>query len=379
MVEPPLLVIEPTYRGSDHAPVNAGILDAIAAALPARPVVFASTPEQRAAVMAVLAGPPPAHRPIEVPPPGRASLARLRAQLRALRGAVADTAARTAVLLSSGPETFFAAGLLAALDRGLRLFIVLHGNATALAGWRSRDPRHRLLDYRSGFRVAQRPNIRMVVLEPHIGEAVAARSRRLHHPCLVWPHPVATRDFAPPCARAAPVPPVRVAFLGATSAEKGFDTFLRLADAVPRTGVRLEVIGHRYGPVAERCPDWLVPADRPLPREEYLRRLRAVDYVCLPLRREVYELTASGSLLDCIANLVPVIATRSRAIERLEREHGAIGFIGDDEAQLRSLLCEPGRLADPTAYAGFREALRRVRDARLPASLARRLRDDLGG
>ena len=105
--------------------------------------------------------------------------------------------------------------------------------------------------------------------------------------------------------------------------------------------------------------------------------LRGLDFAFLPFSSDVYEFTASGSLLDCIANLVPVIATRSTLLERLTRDYGPIGHVCATTEEANALLADPARLADAKAIRGFRAALARVRADRLPEGLAKLLQRDL--
>ena len=91
-----------------------------------------------------------------------------------------------------------------------------------------------------------------------------------------------------------------------------------------------------------------------------------------------YRLTASASLMDCIAQRKPIIAVGNPALDMLQRRFGLIGHVCPDLEAVARLLAEPARLRDPGAYAAFQQALDSIQAARLPQSLARTVSRDLG-
>ena len=185
-----LLIVEPTYHGPDHAPLNAAVLTACRIAFPERRLVFASSPPHFAGVAALLGRDAlPDFIPIEVLPPVGSHIPRFLAQFNGIRRAIAQAEAPMALLLSSGPETFFAARALVSLHRRLRLSIMLHGNAGLLLERRTRDPLFRVFDYTAGFDATRHGRIRTIVLEEHIAQMLA-QAFPARPPCLVWPHPV---------------------------------------------------------------------------------------------------------------------------------------------------------------------------------------------
>lgn len=380
MTEPPLLVAEPTYRGTDHAPLNAAVLAACRIAFPGRRLAFAASEFQFAGVGAVLGAETPRDFfPIEVLPPVGSHIPRFLAQFNGVRRAIAHVGAPVALLLSSGPETFFAARLLVTLHRGLRLIVLMHGNAGLLLERRTRDPLFRAFDYTSGFAATRHPRIRTVVLEEHIADLLARTFPRRPR-CLVWPHPVPPNEVEDEAALlAAPRPegPLRIGFVGAASRAKGFGHFLAAAQACGGPGLDFRLAGYLTADFrAEDVPFGNV-STQPLRRANFLEAIRALDFAFLPFNPDVYEFTASGSLLDCIANLVPVIATRSTLVQRLTQDYGPIGHVCATPEEAMELFRNPARLADPPAIGRFRATLARIRADRLPAALAGLLRRDL--
>ena len=366
-----IVVAEPTHADDEHAPGNFAILASIAAVC--QPVVFAATARQQAGIAAIAAV--PAGVPIEtiaVLPPGGVTLRRMRHQWRTLSGLVRRHRATTLVLLSAGPETLFVARLLVARHPGLRVFAVMHGNLSTIVGWRSRDPRRRLIDLRSGLRVARHPRIRLIVLEADIRSRVAAL---IPNDFLVWPNATNGLEQAPPARWVAP-PRLTLTFVGTANRRKGFGDILAL---------RRETGDLHDWTVAGRVSDEFTPDEtrgftwraQRLPRAEYLSEVRRADYAIMPFGQE-YALTASGSLLDCVTQRKPVIALRTSMLSGLQAEYGPFGYLCDDLAAMRDLLSNPGRLRDEAMYAGFQRTLDLIHAARLPQALAAVVRRDLG-
>jgi len=374
-----IVVVEPTYGQHDHAAVNAALLDAIALAFPGEPILFASSPVQRSHVERIHAVPPQMDvADIAVGAPGGVKPGRMLSQWRALRAVVGAHGPRIVILLSAGPETLFAARALAIEFPAVRLFIVLHGNLADAAGQRSRDPRRRLIDMRAGLSAVRHPRIRLVVLAEHVRTAIVADGLAPAEDIVVWPHPVASEEIDPHPA-AEPHAPIRIAFLGSALRRKGFDKFVALVRAV--AAVRGDV--YRFsliGTPLEHFPEARGVVEMPglpLERAEYLRRLRAVDYVALLFDEAADRFTASGSLLDCAAQARPVVTLDLAAVRNLADGHGPIGFTCGSVEEMASLLLDrPEALADGERYGRHRSALMRAAASRLPGPTAALIRRD---
>ena len=366
-----ILVAEPTYADAEHAAVNGAILRAVH--LARGPVLFASTPLQRAGVVqagAELDG--ITVQDIAVMPPGGVRLRRMRAQWRTLDGLVRQHGPATLVLLSAGPETLFVARGLVERHRAVRVFAVMHGNLATVVGWRSRDLRRRLIDLRSGLAVARHPRIRLIVLEDHIKPAAAEAG--LSNEFLVWLLPSNAKEQAPP-ARWTPPRRLHLAFVGTANRTKGFADVLALARAA---GPAYQwALAGKLGP--EFRPDEIegfhLPPG-PLDRPAFLEEVRKADYAVMSFGPD-YRLTASASLMDCVAQRKPIIAVGNPALETLQRRFGPVGHVCPDLEAVARLLAEPARLRDPDAYAAFQRALDAIQADRLPQSLARTVCRDL--
>jgi glycosyltransferase involved in cell wall biosynthesis len=365
----PILVIEPVFPNAHHAPTNAGLLRAIRLAAAGEDVAFAAHAAHRKAVFDIL-GPGEQHhyidRVIEVLPSGGVTFRRFRTQAFNLLRQCRDLRPRLVISLGTQPETFFALRLLMTVRRDLDVIAVLHGNLhQAAAGWRSRDPRRRWFNDAASLRVAVGASaMQFVVLEQAVREAALARNLipadRLH----VWPHPISGSEawtephlVDPTC--------IRIGFLGSAKREKGFAEFLRLARRITAITNRIEF--HLIGQLQEEFPteDLACVEASPdfLDRGVFLRRARALDYVCLPLQSETYTLTVSGAVLDAIAALKPLIALATPAIRQMFAA-APIGFLCDDLDQMQSVMMDWRRLADRDLYHRFQSNLETERHSR---------------
>lgn len=366
-----ILVVEPTYADGEHGPVNSAILQAVMLCAPR--VVFACTDAQHAAIVA--SGGPDGgfvRERIEVLPPGGVSLRRMRAQWRAIDLLLRAHPADIVLLLSAGPETLFVARGLVARHPALRVFAVMHGNLATVTGWRSRDPRRRMIDLRSGLAVARHRRIRLIVLEDYIRDA--ASGLRLGHDFLVWPHPTVLRE-RPLVGPWQPGARLRVSFVGTATRQRGFLDFLALRQSV---GDR-----HDWALAGTLAPDVAgtdlhglsVPAGR-LSRTDYLAALRRTDYAFLGFGA-AYSLTASGALIDCITQRKPLLGLSCPQIDHIQNRYGPIGHVCADLATLRRLIQSDDILRDSSAYARFQRTMDDIHADRVPAGLARRVAGDL--
>jgi glycosyltransferase involved in cell wall biosynthesis len=248
-------------------------------------------------------------------------------------------------------------------------------NATT---WRSRDPRHRFLDSRSSLFVGRHSPIRFVVLEAAIREAALALNLLPASRTDVWPHPISDDEARSPSH---PLQPEKlsIAFLGAAKRSKGFDKFLDIMRVALRhdpRGYKFSLIGAIYDRFAAVDLVGIELSDDMLPRSEYLDRLRRVDYVCMPLEPDTYALTASASLLDCVASATPLIATRTAAVAHMAVA-GPIGFLADSPDALADIVLDRARLADRATYEMFQRNLVCQQRQRLPGAIASAVRETL--
>jgi glycosyltransferase involved in cell wall biosynthesis len=368
-----ILVVEPIFPNAHHSSVNAGTLRAILLAAKGEPVAFAAHPTHLKAVSDVIDVPGDrslSEIELSVPAPGGISLRRFMFQARTLVTLTRCLGARAVICLGTAPETLFACRVLACATRNVRIFAVLHGNLDQATGWRSRDPRRRWFDDRASLSVATHKSIQFVVLEHSIGRVAIDTGLLPRDRSIVWPLPINNREA---CRKAwLPDPKrIRIAFLGSAKRSKGFGDFLELSRRVMAISDRYEfsLIGSLYDSFLPEELLGIAPPSGFLDREAFQTRLRAVDYVCLPLKDKTYTLTASGALIDAVAALKPVIALPTPAVLDLF-EDGPVGFLCKDLESMIETVADADRLSDPVAYACFRENLGRELDRRLPEALA---------
>lgn len=323
-----IAVVEPVCAGLEHVPINTSMLQVISAAFPGAPLAV-SGDAGHLSELANSVGDAVAQatrwRSSRIPPRRAEFGGRLAVELSliasAARGAEGATP-RLLVLLSGTASTIVAVKLLRAAGR-LRVPVqfVLHGAAADLSGWRSRNPLRRVTDLRSAVAMPPRRRIQYVVLEEAILERITHEHPRLARDFVGLPHPLLPAEIHRP-SPSSEFRPLRVGFLGLATRQKGFDVFLQLAERLTRRHpgrVEFHAIGSR--PISEAAVETpflaTAPSATKLSRAEYLDLARRLHYVCLPYQGSHYELTASGVLLDAIANALPVIASRTPTVDRL--------------------------------------------------------------
>jgi glycosyltransferase involved in cell wall biosynthesis len=370
-----ILVVEPVFPNAHHAPGNSGKLQAIRLAAGDEAVAFAAHPAHRDAVFDILGEAERTrytHRDIDVIPAGGVTFRRFRSQIGSLVRLTRELKPRLVVCLGTQPETLFACRLLTMIRRDLPIVAVLHGNLhQAAAGWRSRDPRRRWLDDRSSLRIAiGASKINFVVLDQSVSDAALSLGILPPERTHVWPLAIPDREVWERPHRPDPAR-IRIAFLGSAKYAKGFGDFAAMTRRLAAGSDRYEfsLIGGLQDPFpVEDLAHIRIPSGF-LDRTEFLERLYAVDYVCLPLRDNTYTLTVSGAILDAIAALKPLIALPTPALRNVFRA-GPAGFLCDDLASMEAVMGDADRLSDPATYQRFRATLEQQRRARSPGSLA---------
>lgn len=371
-----ILVFDLSNVGIAHVPFNHGYLQVLRHAFPGEPIRFFGEPSH----CSLLAGMEPPDSPVRFetgPFLGRLGAARFRPWealpktwkvVRAAR-AIADADRPRFVAFLSGVTSFTTLAVRRLwTDRAAPpLDLVLHSDIAEMARWRSRNPLHRLFDWHTQMRRPMGGLVRFVVLEHGIRDNLLAACPIRAADTVLLDHPVPEGELCD--SRPVPADPLDIGFLGDNTGSKGFGTFLALARAVP--GPRYHALGRLIDPLPDDAARTLAtpPGDR-LPRAVFLDQLRALDLVVLPLTRPAYDWTASGTLIDCVTNLVPVVTTRTRVTEAVFADHGPIGVMVERPEQIADTI----RSIDAGWLLARREELTRnlraARTARLPATLA---------
>ena len=165
--------------------------------------------------------------------------------------------------------------------------------------------------------------------------------------------------------------PIKFGFLGLATKQKGFFEFLDAARFIGSKHpgkAQFHLIGRIH-------PDYRNKAlpeiefletkvgDKPLERDEYIQRLKALHYVCLFYHGTYYDYSASGVLLDCVAWEKPVVATPTRTIKILGEKYGEIGYICNIENVVHVIEMIVQK-TDSKSYHNQIEAMRRLKQSR---------------
>lgn len=388
-----ILVFEPTWTGTMHAPGNSATIQTISRAFPEQQIrVFAD-----ASHLAELRKDPALterpgitfhsitleqqflHRPHIVSM--RRFWRELAAMRIALRGAPRDEQCLLMLISATSTAIFAASLLLRTSQRRLAVQVGLHGNLNDLNGWRPRNPLLRTMDTRAVLTARHPSALRFLVLEQAIRDELERRE-----PCLAARTDVL--DLPVNASEIAFVPqmeltrPVRIGFVGLASEAKGFPLFLQTAREVKaRHGdaVEFHLVG-RLMPGAD-LPQGAGLLDSPvtdkhLPRDVFRQQLGSLHFVFLPYRAGgYYDLSASGALLDAITWLKPVIASSVPLTQALIRRYGDIGYLCNDPAQMAWLIDQVVSELDTDHYKQAISYLKTARDLRQPDRLAGNYRE----
>jgi len=219
------------------------------------------------------------------------------------------------------------------------------------------------------------------VLESHVPEAVRAAMPELGDAAdqiHVFPHPITSSPLLGHAPPRPPSRPLRIGLPGKVTRDKGIDEFARLAHRFDgRSEVRFEVNGW----LPPNAPDLEVdlshldvpPSPTPLSFDRYVDALSSLDYVCLPLGGAYYDFAASGTLLDAVAGLTPVLTLDTPIARGMFREAGDIGYVCENEDELTRVVEKLAAGVDPVRHARQVECLHAFRASRAPAALAYRL------
>jgi hypothetical protein len=168
--------------------------------------------------------------------------------------------------------------------------------------------------------------------------------------------------------------PIHFGFLGLGAESKGFPLFLNLASEFSKQFPG-KVAFHAVGKIHHRTRRMEMsglstkPAEYLLDRAEYKKRLNNLHFVCFPYKRH-YELSASGALLDAIAWEKPFIAMKIPIFENLVKRFGKVGYLCENEVEFFNIVENIINHADGEDYMRSKNLLRKVKESRIPESLA---------
>ncbi|MCW8085832.1 glycosyltransferase family protein [Sabulicella glaciei] len=375
-----IIIVEPSWKGHFHAPGNTSTVKVIARAFPNEEVCFFAEETHLAEVRqdaGLQALPNLRFDTLALPTqhfgsPGTISLSRLRDEFRMIRRALRAAPPGENVLLfliSTTATTPFAAVAASLLRRGrVGLQVGYHGNLIDAVGTRPRNPVLRALDTRAALLTRFPVPTRHLLLEEPVREELLRHFPVLANRLDVLPLPVNEREASEQTPLDLSSGPVRVGLLGIGSQAKGGDTFMTLAARLKaRWGeaVEFDHIGSK-GKGQPEVPEGVLlhPPSSHLPRSEFTERLRRLHYICLPMRRGYYDLSASGTMIDALTFGKPVLATRIPLTEHFFRAYGDIGELRDTGEELEQALDGILGQRDTARYLAQVENLRQAAQSR---------------
>jgi len=247
------------------------------------------------------------------------------------------------------------------------LHMILHNHLAAAQQWRTRNPFYRAFDFMAILQQPLPAHVRLVALELGISDAIAEVAPAAAPALETLEHPVLESEWGEAPAEGSVPPVLRIGFLGNSSLDKGFGLFLRLARECRGPTLEFHAIGLASSEVRTLDLSSLTrkPSLASVPRDDYVAALTEIDLVCLPLSRN-YQYVASGSVIDAIAALKPLVCVRNRSLDAIVARYGAIGYMAESEDDLATFI----RTLTPAGFAARRDEwvgnLRKLRAARSP-------------
>jgi glycosyltransferase involved in cell wall biosynthesis len=379
-----IVVMEPYWRGLSHTPGNASFLRVVRAAFPDEPILFLAEKRHISGVLADASDISNLRAiEIELPDEETSPYARLLRDWRNISRAfgLMPDGGRNLLALCSAHRSVLAASVLARRLVGNRDDVViarLHGNLNEITHPRSRNPFRQALRLETGLKYAGKAGVRLVVLEQSIRAELVTMRPGLVGQVYVLEEPATTEPestFDAPTSET----PVRFAFLGVGTRDKGADRFLAAAEEVGRkigTRGEFELIGRLHPSLAHLSTAVLSrpPGADAMPRSAYVELLKRQHYVCAFYDPQYYRLAASGVLLDAIAHRKPLIVTDIPFAKELFERFGDLGYICRSQAEVVETMARLATVVDAERYQRQIENLTQVARSRNITALAPRFR-----
>jgi hypothetical protein len=259
------------------------------------------------------------------------------------------------------------------LKEGVRVELLAHGNIAEILAKTGLNPLRRIQSMGHQLRVPLPAWMRFVILERDIADTlhnswgVSLSSIKVMELPIV-PDELPTWNPSTRSHRGM----LDIGFLGDPRPQKGFGQFLATASEFHAKDFSFHAIGREVPSMPKDGLQFLstVPAKIPLERSAYLNAIRQVDLVCVPFLPE-YRLIPSGSLVDAITQLKPLVYPGSAAFEKITERFGPIGYAYSTETTMANAfnaISEKKFLED---LPQFKLNLRKIQDERHPDQLSR--------
>jgi hypothetical protein len=380
-----IIVCEIIFNYGAHVPFNAGLLATVRAAFPKEDLSFygaAAHIEALKKQMGQTLASSMLWDEIEPIPPGPSYNKRFFRELGVIRRLLEllpqDSTSRL-LLTSAFPSTVLALKVARCFQsKKVPVQMVLHG-LSGIVGKRYRRPIQRFQDMKTALTILANKNIQYLVLEKPIRKTILQNLPMLSGKIEALEHPISPTEGGLETVDL--IEPIRFGFLGVALKSKGFPLFVELADEVTaKYGRRLEfhAIGLSRGgdtPLNGTSALATKPADKQMPRAEFVRGVSPLHFVVLPHEAASYTLSASGVLLDAITFEKPIIARKIPIFEAMFEKHGDIGYLFNDDTDLTGIVERILQTADKSRYRRQVLNLRSARKSRDPEVLAAAYRE----
>ena len=198
----------------------------------------------------------------------------------------------------------------------------LHGNANEINAWRSNNPVRHFLDFTSSLKTFGKKNGKILVYESGIKNRLIEKAPWLKNHIHVLGHSILAeeRDI---CKTDRLIgQPVKIGFAGNATISKGFPEFVKLAKILHETNQgKFEFYAFSYlHPSCKEIDQSCLKkqAKDGLPRDEFIRGLDSMDFIFAWHNADYYTCAASGILYDAINLGIPLIARRTPQIQFFE-------------------------------------------------------------
>lgn len=175
---------------------------------------------------------------------------------------------------------------------------------------------------------------------------IRRRFRSITHPYIFDEQNISSREIS--------VVP-KFAFVGFANRGKGFPEFLRLIENFNENRASANVpLFYLIGDVSNECAKlfedfkmsdvawnlWFPSQPGALSMELYRQKISEVDYLVMPHSIDAYKLVVSGSSLDSLMLLKPIIALRSTFFDGFFEKLGDIGYLCNDLDDMSKLVVD---------------------------------------
>jgi len=257
------------------------------------------------------------------------------------------------------------------------LHYILHGQLGGATNWRSRNPLYRFFDFKAEFNKKLPSSQKWVALEKGIEASVIEAFPKLSNNIITMPHPIDNIETPTSFEHQnhSTSSKMRVTFLGTCTQSKGFDVFLDVAKRLASEHYEFWAVGKDLSGIDPSEFDVLTkkPNKGYVPSDEYYNILEQSDLILLPYK-DNYKFISSGSLLDAISYLKPVLTVRNKTHETLINQYGEFGIFVDNNNEIYQKLKSLSREKILDQQDIWQKSLRKIRGDRSPKQLAKEYR-----